>query len=565
MRAGILTGFKGHIAAVLALGLTLATISALAAQARSVAEALPGYVERGLAAPASEQEATVLAAVARYYAARGNAPIWVSDSGPNGQAEAVAGLLAEADLDGLNPEDYGVGAILPLLTATGGDELAELELRLSAGLAQFAADLGQGRTEPHIADPKLYLFRDRVDPAQVIGGAAEAPDIAAYLEGYRPQNPRYARLKQTLSDYRALAARGGWAPVPEGPALKPGMRDARVPLLRARLRLWGDLPEGAEPGQGMAQQVTAGEDPAHLYDDALVQAIERMQRRHGLDPDGVVGPATLRALNVTAEERVTQIVLNLERRRWMPDDMGQRFIFVNLADFALKLVDEPKTLLDMAVVVGKPYHMTPQFSGTMTYLEVNPYWNVPPSIARKEILPKLRKDASYLERNKFTLFSDWSSSAKVVDPATVDWALAADKGFPFKVRQEPGDHNALGRIKFMFPNRFSIYLHDTPAKSLFKKPTRSFSHGCIRVSDPVRLAETVLAGTQGWPRDRIESAIQSGNRQVVPLAVPLPVHIGYLTAYTNKDGTVHFRGDVYGRDERLAQALLGRGVPAGAN
>ncbi len=542
------------------LGLTLVMalfVGPLPAQAATIPEALSAGLESSLVTARSEDEAAALASLGQFYGARAMAPLWATEQGVGARGKALGRLLGEADLDGLDPNDYGAPEIHALLESKAASDLAELELRLSLGLMQFAADLGQGRTAPHVADPDLYPYRDRVDRGQVIRFAAEVEDLSDLIDRYRPRNPRYGRLKQALADYRAMAARGGWDPIPEGPALKPGMNDPRVPGLRVRLHLWGDLGAEAAPAPESASST--------LYDDALVRAVARMQGRHGLDIDGVVGRETLKALNVTAAARVAQIVLNLERRRWLPDDLGQRFIFVNLADFALKLVDEPKTLLDMRVVIGKPYHMTPIFSAQMTYIDINPFWNVPPSIAKKEILPKLRQDASYLERNKFKLFSDWSGSAEQLDPASIDWILAADKGFPYKIRQEPGDHNALGRIKFMLPNHFNVYLHDTPAKSLFKKATRSFSHGCIRVADPVSLAEAVLAQTPGWTRPEIESAIASGERRVVSLKQPLPVHIGYLTAYANKDGSVHFRDDVYGRDERLTKALFGPRARLAAN
>ncbi len=216
-----------------------------------------------------------------------------------------------------------------------------------------------------------------------------------------------------------------------------------------------------------------------------------------------------------------------------------------------------KTLLDMPVVVGKPYHSTPVFSHDMTFLVINPYWNVPPSIARKDLLPKIKKDVNYLEQQNFTVFSDWSSGATVVDPHTVDWASVSGRNFPYKLRQGHGEGNALGRIKFMLPNRFSIYLHDTPAKALFAKSERAFSHGCIRVSDPPALAEQVLAETNGWTVDRVNQAIDSGERQIISLKQPLPVHISYLTSWVNKDGSVHFRNDVYSRDAKLMEALKG--------
>ena len=520
--------------------------------AATLAQALGTRIERGVDATGAANQAAERAAIGAFYDARAMAPLWVEDRAPGARARALADLLGAAELDGLDPRDYHVPAIRSLIDAGAADAeaLADLELHLTSGLIRFASDLGQGRTAPHIADPKLYIFRDRVDPAAVLRQAAAATDLATLIEQYRPQNPRYLRLKQALAEYRAMALRGGWPAIPDGPALKPDMRDPRVPMLRDRLRLWGDLKGDGEAGAEAA-------DP-EVYSADLVAAVTRMQWRHGLETDGVVGAATLKALNVSAEDRVRQLVLNMERRRWLPDNLGQRHIFVNLADFTLKLVDEPKTLLDMPVVVGKTYHMTPIFTADMTYLEINPHWNVPPSIARKEILPKLRQDVSYLARNKFTLFSDWGENAHVVDPATVDWALAANKGFPFKLRQEPGEGNALGRIKFMLPNHFNVYLHDTPAKSLFKKSTRTYSHGCIRVSDPLTLAEAVLSGHTGWTRDKIAQAMDSGERRVVTLARPLPVHIGYLTAFANKDGSVHFRDDIYGRDLRLARVLLDR-------
>ncbi len=519
------------------------------AKAATFAEELAAQLVQGAGTAATDDQAESLVLLEPFYRGRSMKPLWVNQEGASDRARQLSRLLSEANLDGLDPDDYGAQAITPLLKAVRADLLAELELRLSLGLIQLASDLGEGRTAPNIADPALFPLRDEVDKAEVIAGVAEAADLAAYIDGYRPQTPRYDRMVATLADYRALAAAGGWEPLAEGPVLKPDMTQPRVAALRARLKLWGDL-------QDEDDLTRSGGDPT-LYDEGLVQAVKEMQRRHGLDRDGVIGKATLAALNIPVERRIEQLVLNLERRRWMADDFGQRYIFVNLADFVLKLVDEPKTLLDMRVVIGKTYHKTPVFSEKMTYVEINPYWNVPPSIAGGEILPKLKENANYLTEKNFTLFSDWGASAQTLDPLAIDWARITRKTFAYKLRQGPGDGNALGRIKFMFPNRFNVYLHDTPAKSLFKKAKRSFSHGCIRVEDPPGLAAVVLAKTQGWTAERIHDAIASGQRQVVSLAAPLPVHISYLTAFVNKDGSVHFRDDIYGRDARLAEVLLG--------
>jgi murein L,D-transpeptidase YcbB/YkuD len=524
----------------------------ISASLADVPEELKRQLNEVSAAVASDEQNESLAVLAAFYTARAMAPIWVDEEGATARGQELFELLAGSDADGLDPDDYGAQGIAPLLGATNPALLADLERRLSLGLVQLASDLGQGRVEPHIADPDLFPFREEIDKAKVIEVGAEAKDVAAFVSGFRPQTPRYDRLKEALAFYRKWAATGGWAPLVDGPTLKPGMTEPRVAALRERLRLWGDLDETEDAALD-------GGDPA-FYDAALEAAVKRMQFRHGLESDGAVGRKTRAALNVPVELRIEQIVLNLERRRWMPDDLGQRYIFVNLADFILKLVDEPKTVFDTRVVVGKPYHMTPIFSESMTYVVINPYWHVPPSIAGKEILPKIKKDVGYLAEHNFTLFSDWNSGASIVDPNSVDWSQVSQLGFRYKLRQDAGDGNALGQMKFMFPNRFNIYLHDTPAKSLFKRADRGFSHGCIRVEDPESLAEVLFArtNTTGWTLERITDAIDEGERQIVTLSEPLPVHLSYLTSWVNKDGSVHFRKDVYDRDADLADILLGQ-------
>lgn len=534
---------------VLCLFLASLALAPLPAAATALEDALGAQLRAGVGTAATDDEVESLTVLERFYQDRDLQPLWVLETGAGLKARQLADLLVAADLDALDPRDYGAERVVALLDATAPAQLAELEVRLTQGLVRIAADLGQGRTTPHIADPELFVFREEVRKEAVLAAAAATEDLRAFLESYRPDTVRYDRQRVALAEYRALATQGGWEPLPEGPTLKPGMTDPRIGLLRQRLRLWGDL----KPDQDLSE---SGGDP-DFYDDQLVDGVKWMQYRHGLTQDGAVGRKTLAAFNVPIETRIEQMVLNLERRRWMPDDLGHRHIFVNLADQLLKLVDGEKTLLDMPVVVGRPYHSTPVFSHEMTYLVLNPYWNVPPSIARKELLPKIKQNASYLGENNFTLFSDWSSGAQVVDPSVVDWAAVNRNNFPYKLRQGSGDGNALGRVKFMFPNRFNIYLHDTPAKSLFGKDERTFSHGCIRVSDPPGLAEAVLTKTGGWPLQRINQTIDSGERRIVTLKEPLPVHISYLTSWVNKDGSVHFRKDVYGRDAKLAEALLG--------
>ena len=530
-------------AAVALLGLWLSQ-----AIAASPAETILRQLQAGAGVPATERNATDLALLAGFYKER-QERLWVTDRGATPRAHQLASILQNADQDGLDPDDYGATAIAALLDATGPDALAELELRLSLGLIQFISDLASGRVEPSEVDPELFVYPQDIDHAAVIRAAADASDLDTFVAGFRPAQDEYQRARAALAEFRARAARGDdWGVVPEGPTLDPGMTDPRIAWLRARLLASSDAEE--------ARLAAVGAAAPEFYDHALEAAVRRFQYRHGLEQDGRVGRRTIEALNVPIEQRIRQIVLNLERRRWMPDDRGERYVFVNLADFELKLVDGPRTVFDTRVVVGAPYHRTPVFSAEMTYVEINPYWNVPPSIARNELLPEIKADPGYLAANGFELLTGWDNGA-AIDPWTIDWSRIGPENFAWRLRQKPGASNALGRIKFMFPNRFNVYLHDTPARHLFDRAERSFSHGCIRVEQPVTFGAFVLAGQDDWSRERLEAAIASGERMIVPLEKPLPVHIAYLTAWVNKDGTVHFRNDVYGRDTRLAAALLG--------
>lgn len=512
---------------------------------------LSDALERQLAAPHHEPQATLHKpagkALEAFYEARGWQPLWVADGGITRKGDALVAVLGDAHLDGLVPEQYDLAAIRPLLDARDAERLAALELRLSNAYLGLAEDLGEGLLPPEVGEAEKLAPRAPVDLVTALQRAAYSSDIDALVAGYRPESERYQRLRGALAVYRSIAAEGGWSPIPEGVSLKEGMRDPRTPLLRERLRLWGDFT--ADAGD-----LDLSADPT-LYDAPLVAGMQRMQERHGLEPDGVVGPQTLAALNVPVEHRIEQIVVNLERLRWMPDDLGRRHILVNQAAFMLDLVEDGASVRNMRVVVGKPKHRTPIFSEEMTYLVVNPYWNVPPSIARNELLPKIRQNADYLIDNNYQMLSGWGNDAAVIDPMSIDWSQVNRNSFGYRIRQNPGGGNALGRLKFMLPNRHNIYLHDTPAKSLFRRASRAYSHGCIRLHDPLGLAEAVLATNPGWSRARVEHTIASGERRVVSLADPIPVHITYITSWVDPDGTVQFRDDIYGRDAAIGRAL----------
>lgn len=305
---------------------------------------------------------------------------------------------------------------------------------------------------------------------------------------------------------------------------------------------------------------SAKESLSDRFDDALQQGVHKFQQRHGLDADGVVGTSTLAALNVSVEDRIVQMKVNMERWRWLTRDLEKQFILVNIANFELYIVENESPIARMRVVVGKRYRPTPVFASIMTHLVINPSWNVPRSIAVREMLPLLRKDPTYLQKENLKVFEGWKPEDKELDASAIDWASTKPAGFKFHFRQAPGPRNALGQLKFVFPNRFDVYMHDTPARDLFKKPSREFSHGCIRIERPLDLAEYALRGDSAWTHDKLDAAIASGKQRTVPLPRPLPVYIRYATAWVDRNGDLQLRRDTYNLDEPVAKAISVPGV-----
>lgn len=517
-----------------------------AAENERVAAELRAMIEGGAPAIGNEDRDERVVEVYVFYAADRNfKPLWVRDGGPKAKAGEVLKLFEAAADFGLDPARYRVGEIAPRMGAKEPHDLAELELLLTRAFIDFGRDLNRGRVAPSEASPENAITARELGPLMLIDGAEAADSIADFVKTLEPQTPQYARLKAALATYRGIAKAGGWPAIPKGPALKPGGQDPRIPAIRRRLRITGDLSADAA-------------DKGGYYDPDLVAAVKWFQYRHGLAEDGVIAGNTLAEMNVPVIERVRQIELNLERRRWMDDDLGPFYIFVNIADQALKVVKDDKTVHTARLVVGGPYARTPVFSDRMKYIVLNPTWNVPQAIADREFLPKLRKNPGVLKTQAIRIFAGQGDAAREIDPASVDWTSL--KRMPYALRQDAGAKNALGRVKFMFPNRFNVYLHDTPAKSLFAKDLRVFSHGCMRIEDPLALAALLLE-PQGWTRAKIDEAIAADRQRVINLARPIPIHVTYLTAWANKDGSVHFRRDPYGRDRQLEAALAGAPAP----
>lgn len=418
-----------------------------------------------------------------------------------------------------------------------------LELLATVTLRLYASDLVYGRVVPEQVDTMWSVAPRRVDLADHLGLALDSDRVGPTLDALVPSQADADRLRAALAGYQAIADRGGWPGLPAGPALQAGDTGARVSLLRWRLEMTGDLVTDAG-GQG--------------FDSAVARAVRDAQRRHGLVPDGVVGPATRAALNVPVQDRILQLDLNLERWRWMPRDLGRRYLMVNTAGFSIELVDADHVEFAGRIVAGRVDWPTPIVSARLTDVTFSPVWNIPRSIAIQEVLPMVRRDPDYLTREGIHVMSDTTDQAVELASGAVAWDTIADSTFALRLWQEPGSRNPLGRIRFTIPNRFGVALHDTRSPQLFDALTRAFSHGCVRVADAERLAIYVLRDSPGWTPDWIRAAARAPTEWRVAVSDSIPTYLVYWTAWVDRDGTVQFRSDLYGWDEKLEEALSRR-------
>jgi murein L,D-transpeptidase YcbB/YkuD len=498
--------------------------------------------------------------VGAFYAGNGHQPIWFSGNRPKPQARALVSAVQGAEAEGLKAGIYAVpdparleaaASWNPLEQGLSDEQALDAELQLSYAFVKYATHLASGRTDPASVDPHWFVTPRTVDVVAVMKQAAGSGRVEEALRALAPQHPQYAQLRETLARYREIAARGGWPAVPEGARLRYGSRAPEVALLRARLAATGDLAQPAEPAAPApaASPGTAAARPPAVFDADVRAALKRFEARHGLLPDGVLDRAALRALNVPVEARIEQITLNMERWRWLPESLGARHILVNVPTYQLDVYENGHVVLPMRVVAGKRENATPIFMDKMEQVVFSPYWNVPPNIARNETIPAAMSDPGYLDKNDMELVK----GSRVVSPGSVSWAAVEAGTYTF--RQRPGPKNALGHVKFIFPNQFDVYLHDTPADSLFARTERGFSHGCVRLEKPLELAEYVLRGQPEWTRERIVSAMHSGSEKWVKLKEPLPVYILYMTAWVDTDGPVQFREDIYGHDQKQEKLL----------
>jgi murein L,D-transpeptidase YcbB/YkuD len=418
--------------------------------------------------------------------------------------------------------------------------MADFDLLLTDSFLIYGFHLLAGRINPETFEVQWQADNCETDLAEVLQSALDNNQIEEALRALTPVYSGYIRLREALVRYRDIVNKGGWPNVPKDCEIRKGDHGDHIMALRNRLIISGDL----DP---------KNYNSTYIFDDKLEQAILKFQRRHGLPIDGIVGPLTLKELNVSSDVRLHQIELNMDRWRWLPHDLGNRYIVVNIADFQAGLFENDETVMVMKVVVGKDYRQTQVFSGEITYLVICPYWHIPKVIAVEDKLPLVREDPTYLIRQHIKVFQNYRGNFEEIDPKTIDWYLVNADNFKYKMRQDPGPWNPLGRIKFIFPNKFEVYLHDTPSQELFEKTSRTFSSGCIRIEKPIELAEYLLHENPRWTRKKIISAINKNVEQFVRIPNPIKIHLLYWTAWANEDLSMQFRKDIYSRDEILGQ------------
>jgi murein L,D-transpeptidase YcbB/YkuD len=475
-------------------------------------------------------------AVARFLEARNFTPPW-QGSAPDQIVQAVRGIV----LDGLSPADYHLAAIdaLRALPPESPGRDVDLQLLLSDAVAALVDEVRFGKVRPVTLDRRW-----NVDPRQgaapldqLLAGIAAAPSAADAIEALKPSHFIYRGLKQALAAQKALAAGSAWGAIPPGPALKPGTRSFRIPAIRKRLVATGELAETSESDE---------------YDEVLAAAVKRFQERHRLAADGSIGKATVDAMNISAADRVAQVRVNLERARWVVGGMGDTFVLVNLPAFKVYLIRGGKNVWETRAQVGKAGRQTPAFRADMRYVVFNPDWTVPPTILAKDVLEAMRQGQNAIAKKRLTIFD---RQGRVVAPASIDWATVTPGTFPYTLRQPPGPDNALGRVKFIFPNEHSIFLHDTPHHELFTPDERTFSSGCIRVENPLDFAAVLLGDQDGWTSDRIRQVVERGKTETVFLSQPLPVVIVYWTVSVGASGELRYARDVYNLDAMVQRAL----------
>ena len=480
-----------------------------------------------------------------YYKDHDYNPLWFEKS----SRQELIGIIEDSYNEGLNPSDYHIDRIKQLEeeVESGNRDvsiLANLELLLSDATALYATHLLWGKVDQSKIRQNWDIPRNP-KPSNIDSLFAQYKynnDLTAFFNRLKPSQFMYKELKKGLKRYRKIAEDGGWPAIPEGETLKKGTTDERVATVREYLTITGDLPEN-----------TFAENP-EVFDENLEDAVKNFQFRHNLTQDGIIGKGTLAQMNIPVEKRIDMIRISLERGRWVMQQLGSDFLVVNIAGFNMRRVQNDSITFFSPVIVGRQYHESPIFKGKMIYIEMNPTWTLPYSIATKETLPKLKKDPSYLAKKNMIIMD---RNGKKLDPNTIDFSKYSAGNFPFIIRQEPGPNNALGQVKFIFPNKYSVYVHDTPGRYLFNREDRAFSHGCIRLQKKWELLMSLMDDPEVWNMDKINEILASEKTTRINLPKPEEIIILYWTAGADKQHRLFFDRDIYQRDDAVLQALDG--------
>jgi murein L,D-transpeptidase YcbB/YkuD len=525
-----------QICLAIILQITVAAISPVAAQTNTQLDRIVTAIQQQLdlqylATSAPEPDWQRLR---EFYASNDFYPVWVDIKGPLPKAAVLRDTLQNAAAEGLEPKTYRVEMLDNIWPSRLPENMAQLDLLLTDALLAYSVDVSYGRFDPQEIDPLWHIARPTLDAMALLRSIIANEDMRAALQALPPSHTGYKRLRVALAQYNAMEEKGGWPPLAAGPLLEFGAYHREVAFLRHRLRIEGDL------------ELRPIRDE-EFFDRAVEHAVERFQVRYGLKMDGVVGPATRAVMNVPVTERIEQIRLNMERWRWLPRHLGQRYIMVNTAGFELAVFENQQPQFTMWVIIGTPERQTPVLNGMMHTVVFNPYWTVPSTIAVEELIPRQRRNPDFLSKRGIRVYS----KGMELDPRSVDWSKVNKNYLPYTLRQDPGPRNPLGRIKFLFSNQYQIYLHDTPTQRLFNQQRRAFSHGCVRVEDPVRLANFLLGHNTGWDLDKITQTLAANDNveEAVPMQQPVPIYLVYWTAWVAEDGGVFIRPDIYERDQ----------------
>jgi len=486
-----------------------------------------------------------------FYSGRDFSEAWSSQGILSELAYELRFEIRQAKFDGLNPQHYHLDLIDAFFTtfesnkknkvANDPAEVVDLDLLLSDAFFQLSAHLEQGKVDPSQLKSTWEISQKpkKENYSVLLSSALEAGDIRRNLEKLYPQFTIYKRGREVIRtlDEKSKADSLDWKPVKIDKTIKVGESNNAIPIIRKRLQFWGFLDS------------KESENPK-VYDSLLFLAIQEFQHKNGMEADGALGKNTIAGINHSPMDLMNQAAVNLERLRWLPDTIKEaEIILVNIANYQLDYINKLDTVFSSKVIVGKSYHASPIFSASMSYIVFSPYWNIPPSITRNEIMPAVRKNPNYLSQKNMEVVTN---SGKPVDPGSINWSA---KSFPYMIRQKPGGSNSLGLVKFMFPNKHSVYIHDTPSRSLFEREDRALSHGCIRLQNPADFAKILLGDMPGWTEEKIQEAMHRSSEQIVNLNRKIPVVLIYLTFWADSKGQANFRQDIYNRDEEVLELL----------